>query len=207
MTHRATKFASLAFVTILITVVPCALAQTPRPFSADMQITGGKEGPMTGKIFYGGQRFRMEMTAAGNETVLITDAAKKITYMIMPQQQMYMEWPHGSMMSQQAPDMTPYDASNPCASEEGTTCKKVGTETVNGRVTNKWEFMENHKLKKTVWIDQATYIPIKTVERNGTVVQFSNIKEGSQPPTLFELPSGYQKMDMGNMMKMPTPPE
>ena len=34
-----------------------------------------------------------------------------------------------------------------------------------------------------------------------TSFELQNIKEGSQPDSLFAIPSDYQKFDMGNMMR------
>lgn len=188
---------------VVLALVPAALAQMPKPFSADMFVTPGRSGgeAVNGKFFYGGQRMRMEMSARGHESVMITDIPKKVTYMVMPQQRMYMEMQHSAMMrGQRGPDFKPYDASNPCAAEEGTTCKKVGTETVNARLCDKWEFTKGGKPDRTVWIDKQNHIPIKTVSSDGTVFEFKNIKEGPQAASLFDVPSGYQKMDMGGMM-------
>jgi hypothetical protein len=35
----------------------------------------------------------------------------------------------------------------------------------------------------------------------------TNIKEGEPAASLFEIPSGYQKMDMGSMMQGMRPPQ
>ncbi len=158
--------------------------------------------PMNGKFYFGGEKVRMDMAARGHESIMITDLPKKVTYMLMPQQHMYMEMSHNSPMMgrQQRPEFKPYDASNPCANEEGVTCKKVGSETVNGRACDKWEFSKNGALERTVWIDKANHIPIKTVTSDGSIFEFKNVKEGPQAASLFEIPSGYQKMDMGGMM-------
>ena len=41
-----------------------------------------------------------------------------------------------------------------------------------------------------------------TGPKNGSG-EMQNIKEGPQPASLFEIPAGYTKMDMGGMMQKP----
>jgi hypothetical protein len=36
---------------------------------------------------------------------------------------------------------------------------------------------------------------------DGSTMELLNIKEGPQSPSLFEVPAGYQKFDMSNMMR------
>ena len=148
----------------------------------------------------------MDMNAAGHQTEMINDLAAKTSYMIMPQQKMYMEFHAGAMGPmgrQRMPDLKPaYDPNNPCANEQGVTCKKVGTETLNGRVCDKWEFTSasgNH----TAWLDQKLHFPIKTLSSDGGGMEMSNIKEGTQDASLFEVPAGYQKFDPSMMGRPP----
>jgi hypothetical protein len=42
---------------------------------------------------------------------------------------------------------------------------------------------------------------IKTAGGTGGGIELRNIQEGSQPSSLFEVPAGYMKMDMGAMMQ------
>jgi hypothetical protein len=180
-----------------------ALAQVPNmpQFSADMKM--GREGDFaTGKMYWGGNRMRMDMTANGHDVSMIHDPPKKISYMIMPEQKMYMELSANSPMLGRTPDIKLYDPSNPCAAEEGYTCKKVGAETVNGRSCDKWEFTGSHG-NRTVWIDQKLHFPLRTVSADGHTFDLTNVKEGSQPASLFEIPSGFTKLDMGGGRKKP----
>lgn len=181
-------------------------AQTPGPFSADMAFSGGQGMSATGKLFFNGDKVRMEMTTQGHSSVMISDQAKKTAYMLMPQQKMYMAMPTDGAAAggrRRGPDWRAYDAANPCANMPDTTCTKAGNETVNGRLCTKWQF--SGKANRTVWIDQKTGIPIKTQMENGATMDLTNVQEGAQAASLFEIPDGYQKMDMGNMMNMGRP--
>lgn len=178
-------------------------------FSADMKMSGGRGQEMTGKMYFGGQRMRYEMNAGGRDVISIHDAKTQTSYMIMPQQKMYMEMNANGMgrmgRGPRMPDAKAFDPNNPCANETGTTCKKVGTETVNGRSCDKWEFTGQNGTR-TVWLDQKLHFPIKMVGAQGDNFELTNVQEGSQPASLFEVPAGYTKMDMGGMM-MGRPPQ
>src|SRR5689334_17679934 len=60
-------------------------------FSADMKMSGARGQEMNGKVYFGGQRMRYEMNASGRDMISIHDAKSQTSYMIMPQQKMYME--------------------------------------------------------------------------------------------------------------------
>jgi hypothetical protein len=189
-------------------LVAVAAAQMPTnipQFSADMKMTGRGES-MAGKMYFGNQKVRFDMSGGGHEMIMINDTTKKTAYMLMPQQKMYMEM-NTAMQGRgpRMPDAKPVDPSNPCSGDSKFTCNKVGTETVNGRSCDKWEFTNasNPKENYTVWIDQKLHFPIKNARANGDVWELQNLKEGAQAASLFEVPSDYNKMDMGGMMGRP----
>lgn len=161
---------------------------------------------MNGKIFFNGadHKIRMDMQAHGQNVSILADAGNEAnpkSTMIMHDRKMYMEmnaYGAGPGMRQKAPQVHVYDPNNPCATEEGTTCKKLGVETVNGYVCDKWQF--TGKDSQTVWIAQQLHFPIKTQSEDGGTVEFTNIKTGPQDASLFQVPAGYQKFDMGAMM-------
>lgn len=191
------RIAVISALILLFVAVPAVLAQKPTPFSADMKMTMGEGMGMDGKVYFGGQKIRMEMNTPRGQSVMIVDPEKKTTYMLMPEQKMYMEM-NAAMAQRRAPELKPFDINNPCATASNTTCKKVGTETVNGRACDKWEFTTSGHVS-TLWLDQKLHFPIKTVADSATM-ELTNIKVGPQDATLFEVPSDYQKMDMGGMM-------
>lgn len=196
---------------VFVAIAMVAVAQVPAPpsFSADMSVVQPKERPMKGKMYMGGGKMRMDMSHEGGKMSIITDPAKKTTYMVMHDQQMYMEMsmdgPMGGMGPMgRGPKMPDVKAltDNPCAGRAGVTCKMVGTEMMNGRMCDKWEFASANKNEAgTTWIDQKTRWPIKSVHADGGVMEFTNFVDGPQPASLFAPPSGYQKFDMGQMMR------
>ncbi len=178
------------------------LAQAPPQFSADMKFTSPRGMSGAGTMYFGGDKVRMEMSTSGHESIMITDMTHKVAYMLMPQQHMYMEMSTDKPGAHRGPDWRMYNAANPCATMPETTCQKAGMDMVNGRLCNKWLFTgKSAGSNRTVWIDQKTGIPIKTQTSDGALFELTNIKEGAQSRSLFEIPAGYQKMDMGNMMQ------
>ena len=84
---------------------------------------------------------------------------------------------------------------DPCTGHEGATCKKVGTESIDGRSCDKWEMTEKGGKVETFWMDQKLHFPIKLISGDVTAV-YTNIKEGPQDASLFNIPAGFKKLDM-----------
>jgi hypothetical protein len=162
-------------------------------------------GDTQGKFFFTATKTRTDMQTPGGSVSTITDVPGKKVLLVMHDRKMYMEHnvnqagPMGR--GPKPPEVKPFDHANPCANHEGTTCKKVGTETVNGRSCDKWEFTKDGKLDNTEWIDRKLHVIIKSVREDGSGFEFQNLKEGPQPESVFAIPAGYQRFDMGNMMR------
>jgi len=169
-------------------------------FSGDINITPMSAPAAQGKMYFGGKRVRIDMNMRGRETSMIVDSEKQTTYMMMPQQKMYMEMHASNARSGGLSDVKPFDANNPCANNPETTCTKEGTETVNGRTCDRWLLTKGTE-KRTLWLDKKLHFPIKTVSAEGSTMEMTNIKEGGQDASLFEVPAGYQKIEMGGGMR------
>lgn len=187
----------------------------PSPFSADMQMTSTGNAKvardMTGKIYLGHGHMRMEMQGGPRgQSIIITDFKTQTTDIVMPEQQMYMEHHAGGMAGghhQAWGDVKPLaDPNNPCAGDPGTTCKSMGVEEVNGRTCDHWQITDKEGKVSNVWVDQKLHFPIKTVSANSTW-QLTNIKEGEPDASLFQIPAGYHKMDVGAMIQGMQPPQ
>ena len=198
-----TRIHRIGLVLLLALLSAAAFAQMPQ-FSADVVTTSphNNMGPMKGKMYFSANKMRMETSYEGHQSIMISDLPSKTAYVLMPQERMYMEMNANMPMGRRShgPEFRAYDPHNPCSTIQGATCKKVGVETVNGRSCEKWEITERND-KMTVWIDQKSKISIKTVHQDGSTVELKNIQEGPQPASLFQIPAGYTKMDMGGMMR------
>jgi hypothetical protein len=186
---------------VLLSLSAAAFAQDE--FSADMYNTeNGKDLVPQGKIYMAKDKLRMETHRGGPGGVLIVNLATQTSAVLMPQQKMYMEMPYGQGPQRQAfPFFRTGDVSNACgdwqklATNRGTTCRKVGSETVNGRSTVKYEGMQADGSTTYVWLDPNLRFPVKWQNKNDAG-ELRNINVGSQPASLFEIPAGYQKMQM-----------
>jgi hypothetical protein len=148
---------------------------------------------------------RQEFSAEGHDVIQIIDLKRQVSDMLMPQQKMYMEMAYGQMMQQhrgpKMPDLKSFDPTNPCAQIENMTCERAGSETVNGRSTEKWLFKDKKTGDtNTVWIDSKIMYPIRSVNKD-MQMDLTNVKEGMPDASLFEIPAGYRKLDMGGMMR------
>ncbi len=196
---RATSFVAL------LMMAGSALAQTE--FSADMVDTQKPDSPTTGRMYFAKDKVRFESAKKdprGGGAVII-NLATQTTTVIMDQQHMYMEMPQ-----QAASQRTAYnffrtgDVEAACsdwaqqAQNKGGTCRKVGSDSVNGRSTVKYETSNANGETGYLWIDPKLRFPVKWTGKNASW-ELRNIQEGSQPASLFEIPAGYKKFDMPNM--------
>jgi Domain of unknown function (DUF4412) len=194
-------------VAAVLVLLQLAAAQIPKlvPFTANMQMTSTRGGSpdMTGKLFVGAGHLRMNMGTAGHETAVITDFATQTSDILMVDQQMYIESKAGQTPGrgpgQITQDLKSYNPENPCASQPDWTCKKIGVEEVNGRTCDHWEVTDKQGKVSNFWIDQKLHFPVKLVTQDSTIT-LSNIQEGEADASLFQVPAGFRKMDLGGMM-------
>ena len=162
-------------------------------FSADM-VSSSAEGSFTGKIYVSGEKSRMEMP----EAITISRMDKKVAWMLMPSEKMYMEQP-----------LNPHSAVSTTDKIDGEIERKVeGNEQVNGRDTTKYRvtFQAEGKREEVFqWIDESAHIPVKTAAIDGSwSSEFKNIHTGPQDQSSFEIPAGYRPMsfDMPDMKSL-----
>jgi outer membrane lipoprotein-sorting protein len=78
--------------------------------------------------------------------------------------------------------------------------KLLGTETRNGRSVEKWELVTTQPGGQTTrslqWYDPRLQLAIREELPGGLARELINIQEGPQPNSLFQVPSGYTKMEM-----------
>ena len=163
---------------------------------------------MKAKVFISVPKMRFDMSETdqrqnslfGHKMNMIVDGDSNMAYILMPDAQMYMEFLADAKnpMLQRMPNVQDFK-NDPCAGRQDVLCKKVGTETVNGRSCDKWESTDKTGNKETLWIDQKLHFPIKSQTGGGMTTEFTNIKEGAQDPALFKVPAGYRKFDASAM--------
>jgi len=181
------------------------MAQTE--FSGEV-VDAKRENKAPTKVFFGKDKMRFESQASDSKGgAVIMDFTSHTFLVLMPQQHMYMQMP-AEMMDKRG--MYNFfrtgDVENACADwlqlekNKGGTCHKAGNDSVNGRSTIKYEGTNASGESSTVWIDPKLRFPVKWQSKDGAG-ELRNIQEGSQPSSLFEVPAGYNKMEMGGMMQ------
>lgn len=187
-----------------------ALAQE---FSADLINLAHADDPNHGTIYVSKDKMRFEgMRPAGhaNMGAMVVDLAQHKTYVLMPERKMYVETDAAGAGPQRNMQFFSIGSSADACSEwqkltnraEGT-CKKVGAESLNGRNTTRYQVTSADGKVTDLWIDPSLHFPIKAKGSDSTGMELRNIKEGSQPASLFAIPADYQKLDMGGMIKRP----
>jgi len=188
-----------------------ALAQTE--FSADIVDLQKPGTPTQAKIYFAKDRMRIEsqtVSAHGAGAVIMNYATQTGT-VVMAQQHMYMEMPMQAQtqrMAYAAAFFRAGDVENACGDwqkmghTEGN-CHKVGSDTVNGRSTVKYETTNASGDVSHFWLDPKLRFPVKWEGKNSGG-ELRNIQEGTQPASLFEIPAGFVKMEIpGGMMQQP----
>ena len=193
---------------ILILLSSIVLAQTE--FSAEI-VDLQKPGAPTAKVYFGKDKLRLESQNSGARSggALILNLATQTSTVLMPQQHMYMDMPAQSQAQRLGYTFFQTgDVENACsdwlklAGNKGGSCHKVGDESVNGRDAVKYESTNANGETNQFWLDPKLRFPIKWQGKNNGELQ--NIKEGSQPHNLFEVPAGFTRMEIpAGMMQKP----
>jgi hypothetical protein len=167
-------------------------------FSADMVSTAHGLNT-TSKVFAKDQKFRMESKGAPTYSIMRGD--KQVMWLVMPDQKSYMEMKADTSKQPRTEEKVRGEVSR----------KLIGTETIDGHPTQKYEitYTEAGKTEKMYqWMATDIKFPVKMAAADGSwIMEYKNIKMGSQPDSLFEVPSGYKKMSMPSMPGMPNMPK
>jgi hypothetical protein len=196
---------------VIAVLLAASFAFGQTEFSAEMADTQKPDHPSNGKMYFAKDKVRFEPAKkdprGGGEVII--NLATQTTTVLMDQMHMYME-----MSAQSHGQRTAYeffrtgDVEAACsdwmqlAQNKGGSCRKVGSETVNGRSTVKYEWTGSNGEIGDFWIDPKLRFPVKWQGKNAGW-ELRNIQEGTQAAGLFEIPAGYTKMDMGGMMQRP----
>lgn len=183
-----------------------ALAMQPSvaEYSADWTMET-EDGAFKATVYQAPNKERREMSDGGDKMIMITRRDKKIAWNLMPSDRMYME------MKISDPKVSKTDTSN--YDYEQTT---VGPDTINGVKTIKSKIImkekkpNGSKMAGFWWVTKdgimmkLDVISVEKGKKDRMKMELDNLKIGKQDPALFEVPSGYSKMDMsmGGMGKM-----
>ena len=170
----------VSFISVFL--LPLGLLQAG-DFSADVINT--HRGQVTrAKIYVQMGKIRMETHGTEEFTVLRAD--KKVIWIVIPEEKTYIE------------------IQSPQSQETGINMKGevkrqyLSSETMNGHETKKYEvhYLDKDTLHKVhQWIASDLNYPIKISALDGSwSTEYRNIRIGSQPDSLFEIPQGFDKI-------------
>jgi hypothetical protein len=193
-------FPRLAFrLTGLLLLTLGCFPASAQQFSADMVRLKPVGSPVS-RVFVSGDRMRFEVTGQPQDraSVVLLDLKLEAGFIVLNENKSYMPLASGTK-SAAMPFFHPADPDNACPAWEKAvakpgSCTKVGAESVQGRDTVKYKGTAANGDTGYIWVDRELNFVIKWQGENGAV-EFQKIAEGPQPPTLFEIPKGYDKID------------
>lgn len=165
-------------------------------YSAD-QVIEAEDIAMKTHIYSTPAKERREMSQGGMNTIMIMRYDKKVMWTVMPEDKMYME--SAMKASSDKSDLSGYQIEQ----------TPLGQETLNGQSMNKSKILMTHssgsKMGGFMWttkegiLAKIDAIAIEKGSKDRFKMEQANIKVGKQPADLFEIPKGFEKMDMGGM--------
>ncbi len=196
----------------LIAILPANRVALAQEFSAEQVGHDSAGHTFRSKVYMGQGKVRIEPiesvspgSGAPDKPIILLDLNAGTSVVLDTNRKTYIEQPPAvartSIASFRTTDNTPC-AKNP--NSKGTsTCRKVGSEIINGRNAEKWELsatMADQTITIHVWLDAKWYFVVKQ-ESAGITGELENIKEGPQPASLFEIPPDHHKMTMQDRFK------
>ena len=184
---------SLVMLVLALGIVGCAPTGVTKGYSADIVVKQWRA-PMSGKMYFAGDKSRTEYIVDGKKAINIVRADKNVLWILSPDQKTYME------MKISGKELIGMMEKMPGEIER----KKVGTEKVSGIPCDKYRI--TYKLTEKdapitfyEWLSRDK-ISVKSAAVDGSwYTLLKNIKRGRQPASLFEVPSGYKKFEMPRM--------
>ena len=168
------------------------MAKMPKEMSATVVSSSGGRTNQS-KLYMKADKVRMENEMAGGSYTIVRRDLKKV-WMVMPPSKTYMEVAEGKKEAAAIPE----------EKVKGEVSRKVvGSETIDGHPCTKYEVtvkVDDKTMNTYQWMATDINFPIKTAAVDGSwSMEYKDIKLGSQPDSLFELPTGYQKMSIPSM--------
>jgi hypothetical protein len=183
-------------------------------FSADVQVSDGTGQTQTLKLFVGDKRARFDRVNQGNDAKeigsILIDFQNQFIFLLIPQSKLYLQiegsagtaFYTGGWMFRPDPPKYPCNAWVSEADRRGISlrCTSAGQETIDGRPTQKWDAATTDGGHGSLWYDPDLNFIVKVMRLSKSGVQsgyeLQNAKQGTQPPALFEIPTGYRKFTL-----------
>lgn len=198
--RRTPRPAWHAAASILLLGATCSVGAGPASalsLSYDQTATTGGQ-IITSKVMVKDKMFRAESSLGGTRSIVIRNAQGTFSY--MPDQRMAMQMPGAP--EGQGPIESPEDYLGYLKERNATL---LGSEMVNGVACDVYEFVDPSQghTKAWVWTEKQFPLKFEVDGRQGHLLaELSHVMfDVPLADSLFELPSGVQVMNMGDMMK------
>ncbi len=171
-------------ISVLLLFVSSSVAMA-QGFSADLVSKAGDQ-VFTGKIYVAKDKMRMDT----DMSISITRLDRRVIWILMPQEKMYME--------QQLTPQSIIPGKDTMTDEVQTTL--LGTETVNGYAANKYRVVikgKNNSSSHLQWLTVDAGFPVRMAAEDGSWSQdYKNLVMSEPDDAVFEIPAGYKKFSM-----------
>ncbi len=134
---------------------------------------------MNAKYYVGKDRLRMDVMMggmSGGSHITVFDGDQVTMYMLIPQMKQYMKRVGArDELGDEGPALvfgSPEDADHPCQSDPGTSCEKIGSDTLLGRAVDKYlvkDIEDGIPMESTIWFDRELRFPIKIEADDGNM--------------------------------------
>ncbi len=170
---------------------PAVPFSVSKQYSAVMTITPKGGAVMTSKICADNGKMRTEMaTTVGGQFISIIRPDLDKVYTLLPSKKIAMEMPY---------DPNKFKAATQAANPDGTFVA-IGPDPVDGVACTKYKMTDKDGKVFFFWVDTTKKSLVKMTPEDGTVtITWSDFVSGPQDASLFEVPDGYQKMNMPTM--------
>lgn len=159
----------------------------------------GGQSRRLGSIYVDRSGFRMTIENGGQSFGSLIRWGDPVAYSLMLDERMYIKVPPAEI------GFDNYEA-RPCLYYKG--ARQIGTETVDGRITEKWRCTGELSTAEgelpanaTTWYDPELAFEIKTARDDGSEFEIREISVGRQNPKLFEIPAGFKELDMNAVIE------
>lgn len=167
-------------------------------YSADSSMESGGISVVS-KVYHAANRERIEQETAGVSQTIILRTDKKLAWVLMPEMKVYMEIGYDALGGQS------YDPQG-----MDYTLTSEGQDIVSGVKTTRYKMIavgtDGKRFEGRIWLTAEGIImkiDAESKDKGGAAqvrMELRNLKMGGLDKTLFEVPTGYSKMqDMGGM--------
>lgn len=193
MKKRILAFLAFGIVSVLM-VVCLAGPSMAAEFSASMAISSAQGGEMTGNVYVKGNWMRQDLNTPTGVQSVIVNPENNVMYVLFPEQSVYMEMENQQVTLDESETLETKLA-------DVADVKKLGKEKVQGFTCIKYlvTYHDPNAGKSTIWVSEKLNYPLKIYSespQDTVTITYYDVVIGKVNPSLFEIPDGYEKMDM-----------